>query len=76
MISTQFWSFKSSCYLPNIACVVKRERAAGGGGGGGGEERKEGGTKTRRGDWGEKEGNACYNNSVLFTSADAGDRKF
>ena len=35
MISTQFWSFKSSCYLPNIACVVKRERAAGEGGGGG-----------------------------------------
>ena len=49
MISTQFWSFKSSCYLPNIACVVKRERAAGGGGGGGGgggwggrKEKKEG----------------------------------
>ena len=29
-----------------------------------------------RGDWGEKEGNACYNHAVLFTSADAGDRKF
>ena len=31
--------------------------------------------KKRRGDWGEKEGNACYNNPVLFTSAGAGDRK-
>ena len=41
MISTQFWSFKSSCYLPNIACVVKRERAAGGGEGGGLGGRKE-----------------------------------
>ena len=40
MISTQFWSFKSSCYLPNIACVVKRERAAGGGGGGWGVGKK------------------------------------
>ena len=40
MISTQFWSFKSSCYLPNIACVVKRERAAGGGGGVGGVGKK------------------------------------
>ena len=30
----------------------------------------------RRGDWGDKEGNACYNNPVLFTSGDAGDRKF
>ena len=32
--------------------------------------------KKRRRDWGVKEGNACYNNPVLFTSADAGDRKF
>ena len=41
-----------------------------GGGGGGKKEKKEGGKS--RGDWGEKEGNACYNNPVLFTSADAG----
>ena len=32
--------------------------------------------KKGRGDWGVKKGNACYNNPVLFTSADAGDRKF
>ena len=32
--------------------------------------------KKRRGDWGVKEGNAYYNNPVLFTSTDAGDRKF
>ena len=32
--------------------------------------------KKRRGDWGVKEGNACNNNPVLFTSADAGVRKF
>ena len=72
MLSTQFWSFNSNSYLPNIACVagVKRGR------GGGGYEGKEGGRKKRRGDWGEKEGNACYNNSILFTSADAGDGKF
>ena len=32
--------------------------------------------KKRRGDWGVKEGNACYYNPVLFTSADAADRNF
>ena len=32
--------------------------------------------KKRRGDWGVKEGNACYSNPVLFTSADTGARKF
>ena len=48
MISTQFWSFKSSCYLPNIACVVKRERAAGGGGVGGvGKKRRRDENKER-----------------------------
>ena len=41
------------------------------GGGGGGRARKK-----RRGDWGEMEGNACYNNPVLFTSAEAGVCKF
>jgi len=40
-------------------------------GGGRGRARKK-----RRGDWGENEGNACYNNPVLFTSADAGVCKF
>ena len=45
-------------------------------GGGGKKEKKEGGRKKRRGDWGKKEGNACYSNPVLFTSADTGDRKF
>ena len=45
-------------------------------GGGGKKEKKEGGRKKRRGDWGKKEGNACYSNPVLFTSADAGVRKF
>ena len=29
-----------------------------------------------REDWGEKEGNTCYNDPVLFTFADGGDRKF
>ena len=28
------------------------------------------------GDWVDKEGNACYNNPLFFTSADAGVRKF
>ena len=42
-------------------------------GGGGGERRRE---ERRRGDWGKKEGNACYSNPALFTSADAGVRKF
>ena len=42
-----------------------------GGRGGGGRARKK-----RRGDWGEMEGNACYNNPVLFTSAEAGVCKF
>ena len=45
-------------------------------GGGGKKETKEGGRKKRRGDWGKKEGNACYSNPVLFTSADTGVRKF
>ena len=45
-------------------------------GGGGKKEKKEGGRKKRRGDWGKKEGNACYSNPVLFTSADTGARKF
>ena len=39
------------------------------------KEKKEVGKK-RKGDWREKEGNACYKNPVLFTSADAGVRKF
>ena len=43
----------------------------GGGGGGGGRA-----INKRRGDWGEMEGNACYNNPVLFTSAEAGVCKF
>ena len=43
---------------------------------GGKKEKKEGGRKKRRGDWGKKEGNACCSNPVLFTSADAGVRKF
>ena len=30
----------------------------------------------RSGDWVDKEGNACYNNPLFFTSADAGVRKF
>ena len=56
----------------------------GGGGGWGGagagvrkgkKEKKEVGKK-RKGDWREKEGNACYKNPVLFLSADAGVRKF
>ena len=40
------------------------------GGGGGGARKK------RRGDWGEMEGNASYNNPVLFTSTEAGVCKF
>ena len=32
--------------------------------------------KKRSGDWVDKEGNACYNNPLFFTSADAGVRKF
>ena len=44
------------------------------GGGGRGEKRRR--EERRRGDWGKKEGNACYSNPVLFTSADAGVRKF
>ena len=40
------------------------------------KEKKEVGKKKRKGDWREKEGNACYKNPVLFTSADAGVRKF
>ena len=38
------------------------------------KEKKEVGKK-RKGDWREKEGNACCKNPVLFTSADAGVRK-
>ena len=30
----------------------------------------------RSGDWVDREGNACYNNPLFFTSADAGVRKF
>ena len=52
------------------------KRGGGGGGGGGKKEKKEGGREKRRGDWGEMEGNACYNNPVLFTSAEAGVCKF
>ena len=44
----------------------------GGRGGGGGVRKKRRREEKRRGDWEEKEGNACYNNPVLFTSADAG----
>ena len=53
-----------------------------GGRGGGGEKRRMAVRKKRRreekrrGDWGKKEGNACYSNPALFTSADAGVRKF
>ena len=53
------------------------------GGRGGGEEKRRMAVRKkrrreekRRGDWGKKEGNACYSNPVLFTSADTGDRKF
>ena len=57
-----------------LACV---QHVAGvKGGWGRKEERKEGGRKKRKGDWREKEGNACNKNPVLFTSADAGVRKF
>ena len=51
-------------------------------GGGGGEKRRMAVRKKRRreekrrGDWGKKEGNACYSNPALFTSADASVRKF
>ena len=48
----------------------------GSGGGGGKKEKKESREEKRRGDWGEKEGNACYNNPVLFTSAEACVLKF
>ena len=41
---------------------------------GGGEKRRR--EERRRGDWGKKEGNAWYSNPALFTSADAGVRKF
>ena len=50
-------------------------RRYGGGGGGEGKKEKKGVGKKRKGDWREKEGNACYKNPVLFTSADAGVRK-
>ena len=53
-----------------------RSKGEAGGGGGGKKENKEGGRKKRRGDWGKKEGNACYSNPLFFTSADAGVRKF
>ena len=43
---------------------------------GGKKEKKEGGKKEREFSWGEKEGNACYNDPVLFTFEVGGDRKF
>ena len=46
------------------------------GGVGKGVRKKRRREEKRRGDWGKKEGNACYSNPVLFTSADAGVRKF
>ena len=48
-------------------------RSKGEGGGGREKRRRE---ERRRGDWEKKEGNACYSNPALFTSADAGVRKF
>ena len=62
-----------------LACVQHVAGVKGGGGAGvreGKKEKKEVGKKKRKGDWREKEGNACYKNPVLFTSADAGVRKF
>ena len=50
-----------------IACVARVK-------GWGGEKRRR--EERRRGDWGKKEGNACYSNPALFTSADAGVPKF
>ena len=61
-----------------LACVQHVAGVKGGGGTGvreGKKEKKEVGKK-RKGDWREEEGNACYKNPVLFTSADAGVRKF
>ena len=63
-----------------LACVQHVADVKGGGGGGagggGGKKEKKGVGKKRKGDWREKEGNACYKNPVLFTSADAGVLKF
>ena len=62
-----------------LACVQHVAGVKGGGGGAavreGKKEKKDVGKK-RKGDWREKEGNACYKNPVLFTSADAGVLKF
>ena len=55
---------------------LRSKGGVGGGGERGQKEKKEGGRKKRRGDWGKKEGNACYSNPLFFTSADAGVRKF
>ena len=62
-----------------LACVQHASGVKGGGGGTGvregKKEKKEVGKKKERGL--EREGrNACYKNPVLFTSADAGVRKF
>ena len=62
-----------------LACVQHASGVKGGGGGAGvreGKKEKKEVGKKRKGDWREKEGNACYKNPVLFTSADAGVRKF
>ena len=50
-----------------------RSQSDGGRGGGGEKRRRE---DRRRGDWRKKEGNPCYSNPALFTSADAGVPKF
>ena len=48
----------------------------GGGGRGDKKEKKEGGKKERGLEKEGREGNACYGNPALFTSAGAGVRKF
>ena len=51
-------------------------RSKGWGGEGGKREKKEGGKKEKGSEKEGREGNACYGNPALFTSAGAGVRKF
>ena len=62
-------------HFKDLGSAFDRLRSKGGGRGGGVRKKRRREEK-RRGDRRKREGNACYGNPALFTSAGAGVRKF